>query len=159
VIVGQGKSLMITVLATCGLLAIALVLLIGLAVQGRVERYMDERRVLQALAGDGAASAAIADRRQPMPEGSPGRWFSPDSYPLAALRAGEEGRVRVRVAIDSNGSPIGCRVAQSSGHPALDNGTCGVVMAQGHFVPVTNRAGQALAAIWESPRIFWKLEN
>jgi TonB family protein len=159
VIVGQGKSLMITVLATCGLLAIALVFLIGLAVHGRVERYMDERQVLQALAGDEAASAAIADRRRPMPAGSPGRWFSPDSYPPDALRAGEEGRVRVRVAIDSNGSPIGCRVAQSSGHPALDNGTCGVVMAQGHFVPGTDGAGQAVAAIWDSPAVVWELEN
>jgi TonB family protein len=67
--------------------------------------------------------------------------------------------VRVRVAIDSNGSPIGCRVAQSSGHPALDNGTCGVVMAQGHFVPGTDGAGQAVAAIWDSPAVVWELEN
>jgi len=157
VIVGQGKSLMIAVLATCGLLMIALMFLIGLAVQGRVERYWDERQVLKALAGDEAASAAIAGRRQPMPAGNPGQWFGPDSYPLDALRSGEEGRVRVKVAIDSNGAPIGCHVAQSSGYPALDDGTCNVVMAQGHFVPGADRAGQAVAAIWESPGVVWKL--
>jgi periplasmic protein TonB len=41
-------------------------------------------------------------------------------YPAQSRRAGEEGTVTVRVLVDPNGRPSDVSVAQSSGHPRLD---------------------------------------
>ncbi|MBY8827844.1 energy transducer TonB [Hephaestia mangrovi] len=150
---------MIVVRAACGVLIVAILFLAGLAVQGRVERFIDERRVLQALAAEAPGKIANAAGLMPKPLGSPGAWFDPDSYPPTALRAGEEGSVRVKVAVDSDGVPIRCRVVQSSGYADLDQGTCDIVMRRGRFVPATDAAGHAIPAISDSFRIRWQLTS
>lgn len=148
---------MIVVLAACGVLIVAILFLAGLAVQDRVERFIGERRVLQALAAQATGTTASPGGLRPKPLGSPGAWFDPDSYPPTARRAGEEGSVRVKVAIDSDGAPIRCRILQSSGYADLDQGTCDVVMGRGRFAPARDAAGRAIPAIWNSPRVRWQL--
>jgi protein TonB len=159
VIVGSGKSSMIVVLAACAVLIAAILFLAGLAVQHRVERFIAERRVLQVLAAGTPGTITNAAGPVPKPLGNPGAWFDPDSYPPSARRAGEEGSVRVKVAIGADGVPIRCRILQSSGYADLDQGTCDVVMGRGHFAPARDTAGHAIPAIWNSPRVRWQLTS
>ena len=58
-----------------------------------------------------------------------------DYYPAAALRAEQEGPARVRVTRDGSGTPTGCTVVQSSGHPLLDRQTCRLVGTDPLFTP------------------------
>ena len=56
------------------------------------------------------------------PQFSPGSAANPlPNYPMRARRAGLEGRVMLRVAVDAGGRPQAVTVAESSGHGILDN--------------------------------------
>ena len=51
--------------------------------------------------------------------------------------------------------PLGCAVAETSGHWALDNATCAAMLNKGRF-----ESGPAAAGgrqYWTSPRISWVL--
>jgi protein TonB len=50
-------------------------------------------------------------------------------YPARSKRAGEQGRVMLRVLIDTSGRPAQVSVTQSSGHPALDESALSAVRA------------------------------
>jgi len=50
-------------------------------------------------------------------------------YPARSRRAGEQGRVVMRVLVDRTGRPAQVSVAQSSGHPALDEAAVSAVRA------------------------------
>jgi len=50
-------------------------------------------------------------------------------YPARSRRAGEQGRVVVRVLIDTTGRPAQVSLSQSSGHPALDESALSAVRA------------------------------
>lgn len=108
----------------------------------------------------------MVDRRWPMapsvvpattarPIGNPAAWFGPDEYPAAALRRGDQGRVRVLLEIDADGRPRGCSLIETSGHASLDDGTCDVVMGVGRF----DRAGRGRhrSRYWRSPPVRWVL--
>src|SRR3954462_9093136 len=47
--------------------------------------------------------------------------ISNDDYPPSSLRNEEQGTVRVRLEVGTNGRVTGCSVTGSSGHPALDS--------------------------------------
>ena len=88
------------------------------------------------------------------PIGSPARWLDADDYPAGAQRRGEEGRVRVTLAVDRAGRPTGCSVALSSGSWSLDNGTCTAMMGKGRFEPAPDGP---LVRRWTSPPVRWVL--
>jgi protein TonB len=50
-------------------------------------------------------------------------------YPTRSRRAGEQGRVLLRVLVDATGRPAQVALAQSSGHPALDESALSAVRA------------------------------
>jgi periplasmic protein TonB len=50
-------------------------------------------------------------------------------YPTRSRRAGEQGRVMLRVLVDAAGRPSQVSLAQSSGHPALDESALSAVRA------------------------------
>jgi TonB family protein len=94
----------------------------------------------------------------PQPAESPAAWFGADDYPVAALKAHEQGRVGVAVDVDAGGAPIKCTVASSSGSINLDDGTCAIVMQRARFRPARDAAGTAIpgqfrtAVHWAIPR-------
>ena len=85
------------------------------------------------------------------PVGNPADWFSPDAYPLDALRNGRAGRVVVEVGLDSTGKPVTCNVVQSSGTTSLDEGTCKLALERGKFDPATDRKGRPIASSFTLP--------
>ena len=123
--------------------------------QGRAEAQGRSRD-----AGETLSTPIPPDTARPI--GDVSRWAGPDDYPPAALRAGEEGRVRVTVAIDAAGKPTGCAVAERSGSWSLDNGTCLAMMRNGRFDrarrgEIGARPGEVRR--WTSPPVRWILPD
>jgi TonB family protein len=71
--------------------------------------------------------------------------FSPDYYPVDALRNLQQGKVRVRVDVSPEGKPMNCAVIQSSHVSSLDAATCTRVMEAAKFKTARDRAGGAKA--------------
>jgi TonB family protein len=71
----------------------------------------------------------------PTPLNSPAEWFPQDSYPAEAKRAGETGRVVVRLRLDRQGRPYQCSVVGSSGWSLLDSTTCYLAQSNARFAP------------------------
>lgn len=73
-------------------------------------------------------------------------------YPLAARRAGQEGRVLLTVVVDRTGAVAEARVSESSGHRLLDRSALKAVR-QWHFLPAQRR-GRAVATTVSVPVVF-----
>ena len=61
------------------------------------------------------------------------------TYPPASRRAGEQGTVRLKVLVDTNGRPSNVAVAQSSGFPRLDEAAVEAVRSGASRRPPTAR--------------------
>jgi protein TonB len=74
-------------------------------------------------------------------------------YPGAALRAGHEGTVLLRIHVDARGAPTHVEVARSSGHSVLDRAAVSYALKRLRFKPA-ERDGRAVAAIAQVPVSF-----
>jgi len=81
------------------------------------------------------------------------RTAPPPSYPIAALRAGEQGTVTLRVQVDADGRPSSVSIERSSGSRALDSAARQQVLRHWRFVPA-QVDGQAVAAVGLVPVSF-----
>lgn len=77
----------------------------------------------------------------------------PPTYPVAALRAGQQGTVTLRVEVDAQGVPTAVSVEQSSGSRALDLAARQQVLKHWRFVPAL-RDGTAVPAVGRVPISF-----
>lgn len=103
--------------------------------------------------------AATAD--PPIPRATaidPASWFSPDDYPMDAMKQGIEGSVTFEVDVDAAGQPGACRIVVSSGSPTLDQRTCDIVRSRGRFVPATGPGGTSVAGRYRN-RAIWKMPD
>jgi protein TonB len=66
-------------------------------------------------------------------------------YPIRSRKAGEQGRVVLRVLVDATGRPAQVSLAQTSGHPALDESALSAVRASS-FRPY--REGGVAQSVW-----------
>jgi protein TonB len=113
-----------------------------------------------------AAAFLLATGAQPVPAAPPppppraasaAEMFSIDDYPAAALRSGEQGTTRFRVAIGRDGKPRDCVVTGSSGSSILDSTTCRLFLERARFAPARDSAGRpvedslALSVTWALP--------
>ncbi len=83
-------------------------------------------------------------------------WVTTYDYPKSALRQGAEGTVGYRVAVDASGKVVDCQITDSSGQPTLDQPTCDLMLARGHFAPATDAQGKPVVSTF-TDRIRWKL--
>lgn len=77
-------------------------------------------------------------------------------YPPASRRAHEEGRVDVRVLVDTEGRPSETRVLRSSGYPRLDESALATVRAT-RFKPHTENG--VPRAFWVVMPLHFEMEN
>ncbi len=82
---------------------------------------------------------------------------TPPAYPIAALRAGVQGTVVLRVLVDENGKPVQVLVAHSSGSHLLDRAALEHVLAAWRFHPAT-RDGKPVRA-WAMVPVKFSLQN
>ena len=84
--------------------------------------------------------------------------FTDDDYPFTALRLRQEGDVGVELAVDGYGRVVRCKIVRSSGVPALNATTCGVLRRRARFSPARAANGTAMTGVatftkrWALPR-------
>lgn len=106
----------------------------------------------------GATSVQAQSPQQPPKlQTDVGTLFGPDAYPPSALRAEEQGRVVVVLAIDALGRVTGCELSQSSGSQALDEVTCRQARTA-VFDPARDERGRKVAATLKFP-VRWQLPD
>jgi TonB family protein len=79
--------------------------------------------------GDGGSGPMVAEPCMP------DQWVPDGAYPPAALALGQSGTVGYRLLVDIRGRAESCDIIESSGHAALDRGTCDLVMRRARFLP------------------------
>ncbi len=90
------------------------------------------------------------------PSASPGSWVTSDDYPVAALRMGLEGKVGIRLFVDTTGKVSHCQITSSSNFQILDDAACELISRRGIFVPAKDAKGKAVVDVWTS-RFVWKI--
>lgn len=88
--------------------------------------------------GDGGGGPMVAEPC--MPE----QWIPDGVYPAAALALGQSGSVGYRLLVDVAGRVESCDIVESSGHAALDKGTCELIERRARFVPARGVDGQPM---------------
>jgi len=91
-------------------------------------------------------------------KGNPSQYFGRDNYPPAALRAGEEGRVSVRLTIGTDGRVSDCVVTGSSGSSDLDNTTCSIFKRRVRYSPAKDENGNPIVD-HSNQSVRWQLED
>lgn len=81
-----------------------------------------------------------------------------DDYPSSAQSRGDEGTVRVRLTVGTNGRVTNCAVASSSGSRTLDDTTCRLLRSRARFTPARDNNGNPIQDTVTSPPITWRLE-
>lgn len=102
--------------------------------------------------GDGGTGPMVAEPC--MPE----QWVQDGEYPAAALALGQSGAVGYRLLVDAQGRVERCDIVESSGHAALDKGTCDLVGRRARFVPARGVDGSPMEWSYRG-RIRWQLRD
>ncbi len=84
------------------------------------------------------------------------RLIQVDDYPAAALRAGEQGIVKVALDVGAEGRVTACTILASSRSSILDASTCRILRARARFTPARDAAGKPVADRYETA-IGWSL--
>lgn len=82
---------------------------------------------------------------------------APEDYPTASRRAGEAGRVSIRVRIGTDGRVDDCAVVRTSGFERLDARTCEVAVRRWRFAPATEDGVPVASS--EVRSVLWRLED
>lgn len=98
------------------------------------------------------------ETKAPRPRGRQGEWVTPYDYPAQDLREGNQGLVRVKLAVSAAGVATGCTVTASSGFPRLDAAACAKLVSRSRFDSATDTSGDKTAGVfntsvrWTIPR-------
>lgn len=116
--------------------------------------------MIQSRVEDSTLPSGRAPHTQPArnPEGSLAGLFSADDYPAEALDRNEQGRVGVRVRINTAGRVRICDVVSSSGSKILDKATCDIIRRRARFRPATNSSGEPTESTY-SQTIKWQIAD
>lgn len=76
---------------------------------------------------------------KPEPLEAPGKWFSPEDYPVAASLDGLEGRTGFKLDIDTDGRVARCVISISSGLELLDETACTILKQRARFKPALDK--------------------
>ncbi len=102
---------------------------------------------------------AVEPRRDiPTPIGSEYSWVTNADYPLDAWRNGEEGSVDYELDVDQAGKVTACRIAHSSGFPALDAQTCRLLIERARFEPAQDSRRKPIAGVFYGSIIWQRRE-
>lgn len=98
-----------------------------------------------------------SERRIPTPPQRPSRSAAtPNDYPTAAIRLGEQGVVDMVLGVDQKGKVTNCQVANSSGYDDLDAASCNTARRP-RYEPARDAGGNSVAAhiftqaVWTLP--------
>lgn len=120
------------------------------SVKARLAAEARERARLAHIPADPFAAPRTSSPAAPpasaQPRANLSSLVSTEDYPVAALRAGEQGTVQVKLAVGTNGRVTNCMVTSTSGSSALDSATCRLLTSRARFTPARDSAGSPVAA-------------
>lgn len=93
---------------------------------------------------------------QPVPRQPMTALITPDDYPQAAYRVGQEGEVGIRLTVSAKGKASDCRIWQSSGSRLLDAWTCWLLRRRARFTPALDAAGKPTEGKFDH-LVIWKI--
>ncbi|WFL77913.1 TonB family protein [Altererythrobacter arenosus] len=93
-----------------------------------------------------------------IPRNNPSRWVTDADYKSRWVREELYGTAKFRLDIAANGTVENCQITQSSGHAALDEATCALVIKRAKFKPATGGDGQPTPGSY-SNAIRWHLPD
>ncbi|MDB5704828.1 MAG: energy transducer TonB [Sphingomonas bacterium] len=150
-IIGEGRSVTIAVVATGFILFLLLVVMVVIGFEDYGPRLWTSLGGRVAPPPDRALAGA-----KPMLIGNPATWFGSDAYPDEAVRAHEEGRTVARLQLDATGAPTSCSIVVSSGADSLDSTTCSILMKHAMLTPARDGNGVAIPGNHDVP-VRWVL--
>jgi TonB family protein len=103
-----------------------------------------------------AARAALPVAEQ-LPRATLTTYFTSGDYPREAVRARQQGAVRLWLRINAEGRVSDCRILQSSGTPLLDETTCNILRERARYTPAHNAQGQPVESFDGDYTINWRL--
>ena len=92
------------------------------------------------------------------PANDPGAWVLTSDYRSSWLNRGYEGTATFRLSIGANGRVQDCTITRSTGHGALDEATCKLVMRRARFNPAKDDTGTIVAGNYSSA-IRWQIPD
>jgi TonB family protein len=123
------------------------------------------RRSLRAAAALALLLASAAAPRPPAVRARPADsrsslagLISSEDYPPAALRAEQQGTVRVRLDVGIDGRVSACTVLESSHVESLDAATCRILQTRAVFTPARDRRGRPVPDTF-TQSIAWRIEE
>jgi TonB family protein len=94
--------------------------------------------------------------RAPTPARQIAGSISDADYPAAAIRASEQGRTSMTIAIGADGMVIGCEVRETSGSQTLDEASCALLTQRFRFEPARDASGQPVRST-AARSVTWRL--
>jgi len=88
--------------------------------------------------------------------GVPGEWVTPEDYPSADLRNGNQGTTGFQLDVGPDGKVTNCTVTSSSGFPSLDTKACQMLMRRARFSPAKDASGNGIAQTYRN-RVRWQI--
>jgi TonB family protein len=79
-----------------------------------------------------------------------------DDYPPSALKAQQQGTVRIRLGVGASGRVEKCEVTATSGYEVLDSTTCRLMTLRARFTPARDSSGNPTTDTVES-QVTWSL--
>lgn len=76
-----------------------------------------------------------------------GQWLDPSKYPAKARQSGEQGSVKVAVAVTAKGLASSCNVIMPGRLKTLEPHTCNTIMTKARFSPARDANGRDVATI------------
>lgn len=119
-------------------------------------------KLVAALCAFAVPSAALAQDPARSDRSAPPRLIAGSinnmDYPAAAIRAREQGSVRMRISVSADGFVTNCEIASSSGSQVLDTQTCALATQRFRFAPGRNERGEAAPSVYRQS-VRWVLPD
>lgn len=90
------------------------------------------------------------------PRNDAARWITESDYKTSWINREMMGTAGFRLAISASGQVEGCQITRSTGHSALDEATCALLMRRAKFEPAKDTSGQRVAGTYASS-VRWQI--
>ncbi|MXO83402.1 TonB family protein [Altererythrobacter aestiaquae] len=87
-----------------------------------------------------------------------GMWVRSGDYPQKARTEKRSGQTKIRLAVATSGRVDSCMIAESSGHPDLDEAACRGAQNRARFIPATDANADPIASTYDHT-VIWKIRG